>query len=187
MTNRDDDAPCTHNDRESLSAPLGVARVSKFICRMRSLINAPLMSRIITTILVSLIVASSTTLSAEADRTPVGTAFERPPWAGFFTIRPNVAIDRTRFPFIKGCADRVQWRHVEPKPGVYDWSKMDAAIRDAARGKYYYYFVLWTGPDSPEWIYEHGVPRVTTVGHKGGTTFPYYLDRNYIKIGRAHV
>ena len=111
-----------------------------------------------------------------------GDSFRRPPWSGFFTIRSSGAIDRTRFPYIKGYADRVHWRQLEPKPGVYDWSKIDVAIRDAAKGEYYYYFVLWTGPHSPEWIYENGVPRVTTRGHAGGAAevYPYYLDPNYI-------
>ena len=107
-------------------------------------------------------------------------AIERPPWAGFFTKKFDGATDIARFPYIKGYADRVSWRHLEPTPGVYDWSKMDAPIRDAAKGKYYYYFVLWTGPDSPEWIYENGVPRVATSGHRTKTLFPYYLDQNYI-------
>ena len=108
-------------------------------------------------------------------------AIERPPWAGFFTKKFDGATDIARFPYIKGYADRVSWRHLEPTPGVYDWSKMDARIRDAATGKYYYYFVLWTGPHAPEWIYEHGVPRVATGGHRRGERFfPFYLDKNYI-------
>jgi hypothetical protein len=57
---------------------------------------------------------------------------------------------------------------------------MDSQIRNAVEGKYYYYFVLWTGPHSPEWIYEQGVPKVTVSGGKGKEYFPYYLDKNYI-------
>lgn len=115
---------------------------------------------------------------------PTGDSLQRPPWAGFFTIRSNGPIDRKRFPYIKGFADRVQWRQVEPQPGVYDWAKMDASIHDAAEGGYYYYFVLWTGPHSPEWIYRHGVPRVKTTGRAGGTReeYPYYLDPNYVRF-----
>jgi hypothetical protein len=106
--------------------------------------------------------------------------FERPLWAGFFTNCKNEKIDIDRFPFIKGAADRVKWADIETSPEEYDWSKMDSQIRNALAGKYYYYFVLWTGPHSPEWIYEQGVPKVAVKGSKGKDFFPYYLDQNYI-------
>jgi len=107
--------------------------------------------------------------------------FERPQWAGFFTNCKSEKIDTDRFPFIKGAADRVKWADIETSPEVYDWSKMDSQIRNAVKGKYFYYFVLWTGPHSPEWIYEQGVPKVAVKGSKGKDFFPYYLDQNYIK------
>jgi hypothetical protein len=113
---------------------------------------------------------------------PAHHHLKRPPWAGFFTSKANGGIDRIRFPYIAGFSDRVKWQDVERSPGVYDWSKMDAAIREATRGKYYYYFVLWTGPHSPEWIYANGVPRVATIGHGSLDSFPYYLDQNYIQF-----
>ena len=106
--------------------------------------------------------------------------FERPQWAGFFTNCKSEKIDTERFPFIKGAADRVKWADIETSPEVYDWSKMDSQIRNAVKGKYFYYFVLWTGPHSPEWIYEQGVPKVAVKGSKGKDFFPYYLDQNYI-------
>ncbi len=107
--------------------------------------------------------------------------FERPQWAGFFTNCKSEKIDTERFPFIKGAADRIKWADIETSPEVYDWSKMDSQIRNAVKGKYFYYFVLWTGPHSPEWIYEQGVPKVAVKGSKGKDFFPYYLDQNYIK------
>ena len=106
--------------------------------------------------------------------------FERPQWAGFFTNCKSEKIDTERFPFIKGAADRIKWADIETSPEVYDWSKMDSQIRNAVKGKYFYYFVLWTGPHSPEWIYEQGVPKVAVKGSKGKDFFPYYLDQNYI-------
>jgi hypothetical protein len=38
----------------------------------------------------------------------------------------------------------------------------------------------WTGPDSPEWIYEKGVPKVVTTGGSKRDFYPFYLDPNYI-------
>ena len=108
--------------------------------------------------------------------------FVRPDWAGFFTNSKNEKIDTKQFPFIKGQADRVKWAFIEKQPEKYDWSEMDSQIRNAVKGKYYYYFVLWTGPHSPEWIYEQGVPKVVVSGGKGKEYFPYYLDQNYINF-----
>jgi hypothetical protein len=113
------------------------------------------------------------------DEVQLTKSFERPPWAGFYTNSRNEPIDTKQFPFIKGVTDRIKWQDVEPAENQYDWSKMDNNIRNAVKGGYYYYFVLWTGPHSPDWIYEKGVPRVKTVGGQI-SDFPYYLSPNYI-------
>lgn len=111
-------------------------------------------------------------------------SFERPIWAGFYTNKTSEQINTKAFPFIKGMADRIKWSDLEPQKGVYDWSKMDEKIHNAVKGKYYYYFVLWTGPHSPEWIYEHGVPKVACKGggNNAKDVFPYYLDKKYINF-----
>ena len=107
-------------------------------------------------------------------------SIERPDWAGFYSEVRNTPIDTKKFPFIKGEADRIKWSNVETKEGVFDWTRMDTHIRNAVKGKYYYYFFLWTGPDSPEWIYEKGVPKVVTLGNKKRDYYPFYLDPTYI-------
>jgi hypothetical protein len=111
-------------------------------------------------------------------------SFERPIWAGFYTNKTSEQINTKAFPFIKGMADRIKWSDLEPQKGVYDWSKMDEKIHNAVKGKYYYYFVLWTGPHSPEWIYDHGVPKVACKGgnRSAKDVFPFYLDKNYINF-----
>jgi len=111
-------------------------------------------------------------------------SFERPIWAGFYTNKTSEQINTKAFPFIKGMADRIKWSDLEPQKGVYDWSKMDEKIHNAVKGKYYYYFVLWTGPHSPEWIYDHGVPKVACKGGSNNAkdVFPYYLDKKYINF-----
>ena len=107
-------------------------------------------------------------------------SIERPDWAGFYTNGRNNTIDTKKFPFIKGEADRIKWSDIEANDGVFDWTRLDSHIRNAVMGKYYYYFVLWTGPDSPEWIYEKGVPKVLTTGASKRDFYPFYLDPNYI-------
>jgi hypothetical protein len=109
---------------------------------------------------------------------------ERPIWAGFYTNKTSELINTKAFPFIKGMADRIKWSDLEPQKGVYDWSNMDEKIHNAVKGKYYYYFVLWTGPHSPEWIYDHGVPKVACKGgnRSAKDVFPFYLDKNYINF-----
>ena len=111
-------------------------------------------------------------------------SFERPIWAGFYTNKTSEQMNTKLFPFIKGMADRIKWSDLEPQKGVYDWSKMDEKILNAVKGKYYYYFVLWTGPHSPEWIYDQGVPKVACKGgnRSAKDVFPFYLDKNYINF-----
>jgi hypothetical protein len=111
-------------------------------------------------------------------------SFERPIWAGFYTNKTSEQINTKAFPFIKGMADRIKWSDLEPQMGVYDWTKMDEKIHNAVKGKYYYYFVLWTGPHSPEWIYDQGVPKVACKGgnRSAKDVFPFYLDKNYINF-----
>lgn len=106
--------------------------------------------------------------------------FERPPWAGFYTSKTTELIDTKKFPYIKGFGDRLKWCDLEPKEGQFDWSKMDQNIQNAVKGGYYYYFVLWTGPHSPKWIYKKGIPQVKT-DRPDESIFPYYLDQNYRK------
>ncbi|KAB1154023.1 hypothetical protein [Flavobacterium luteum] len=127
-----------------------------------------------------LLIFNSALLAQKISSEQVET-FERPIWAGFYTNKTSEPINTKAFPFIKGMADLLKWSDLEPQIGVYDWSKLDEKIHSAVKGRYYYYFVLWTGPHSPEWIYDQDVPKVAC---KGGSSnakavFPYYLDKNY--------
>jgi hypothetical protein len=124
----------------------------------------------------------NTSLFAQKISSDQVKSFERPIWSGFYTNKTSEQINTKVFPFIKGIADRIKWSDLEPQKGVYDWSKMDEKIHNAVRGKYYYYFVLWTGPHSPEWIYDQGVPKVACKGgnRSAKDVFPFYLDKNYM-------
>ncbi len=75
-----------------------------------------------------------------------------------------------------------RWADVERQPGVFDWSGLDQAVEKAFQNKYYMYIALGAGPESPDWIYEHGVPKVLTddTKHKGKWKhYPYYLTGDY--------
>jgi hypothetical protein len=67
---------------------------------------------------------------------------------------------------------------------VYDWSQLDQAMEKAVKRGQFVYLSLGVGPDSPEWIYAQGVPRVKTAGEKKAHTekwngYPYYLSPAY--------
>ena len=102
---------------------------------------------------------------------------ERPDWAGIWVNTGNSStIDLQGLQDeIAGEAGRLSWSEVEPTQGNFDFSKLKSALVRANNAGYYHYFVLWTGPHAPNWIYNK-VPKVTTT--KLGP-FPYYLDSNY--------
>ncbi len=102
---------------------------------------------------------------------------ERPAWAGLWV---NTSYGRTINLLglekeIAGEAGRLQWDDIEPTQGSFDFSKLKLVLERANKAGYYHYFVLWTGPNSPSWIY-NTVPEV--IG-RDGATYPFYLDTNY--------
>ncbi len=105
---------------------------------------------------------------------------ERPDWGGLWFNINNV--DFTGFEDVRaGRADRVQWRNIERTRGNYDFSEIKTELQKASDEDYYYYFVLWTGPHSPDWIYGD-VPRVETDRNQ---MFPYYLDEDYKRYAKT--
>jgi hypothetical protein len=104
---------------------------------------------------------------------------DRPAYAGVWVNTFGTVYNLTPYTnFIAGEADRLKWSDMEPTEGATDFSGLDTALTRARDRGYYYYFVLWTGPDAPNWIYSgtNNVPLVTT---DTGQTFPYYLNANY--------
>ncbi len=71
------------------------------------------------------------------------------------------------------------WSEIERSDGVFDWKQLDATLAQVADLGLYCGIGVATGPQSPEWIYDHGVPRVMTKGHVRDGPYPYYLDPNY--------
>ena len=85
-------------------------------------------------------------------------------------------------PFVRGEAAGAPWDQVEKQPGVYDWSNLDAAVNRAQRKSTFVSLSFAVGPDSPDWIYAKGVPKVVTddAMHQGKFPFyPYYFSPIY--------
>ena len=80
------------------------------------------------------------------------------------SVLPEVAA----LPFVDGILVRVQWDLLEPEPGVYDWSLLDAELDLAeSLGTKVALGVICGGTGEPAWLYEpHG-------GGPGAAGFDY--------------
>ena len=79
----------------------------------------------------------------------------------------------------KGVMFTKAWSEIERTDGVFDWTRLDANLEKAASLGLYCSIGIPTGPMSPKWIYERGVPKVMTEGHNRSGPYPYYLDARY--------
>jgi hypothetical protein len=98
---------------------------------------------------------------------------------------------------MSGTLMMLKWRHIEPSPGVYNWSAMDANITKAARlGLQLILAIEVCKADpsdeaTPDWLYSHApsvnfthtpkgtrVPPNTTNPHR----CPFYLDSGFQAI-----
>ena len=103
-------------------------------------------------------------------------------WCSWNPRRTN----KQTHPLIKGVPIVMRWSQLEPEIGKF---KFDAVLgeklRAAAKNDFYVHLMIWTVPNTPEWLYENGVPKVetpprTTPRRTTVTwTFPYYLDDDY--------
>ena len=64
-------------------------------------------------------------------------------------------------PNISGFVLRDVWRLVNPAPGVYDWSRLDAAIATVTAAGKQFKLVVYPGVESPSWIYAAGARSMT--------------------------
>ena len=118
------------------------------------------------------ILDSDSLAAMDSKESPFGVWY----WAAY---KPNKA-NKGIYPGLKGGSILCRWSDLELTPGVYDWSQvheqMDAAIAEGLR----YSFTLMVGPDTPEWAYQQGVPKVLTT--ESGWQFPYYLNNLYRQL-----
>ena len=92
----------------------------------------------------------------------------------------NERYDPKDFPY-RGVVVDVNWADVEPSQGVFDWKGLDARLERAANLGLYACVGVTVAPSSPSWLYDQGVPKVMTEGHRRlSGPFPYCLDPKYI-------
>jgi len=139
------------------------------------------------TILILLLFVSFCISSQNSTYSNPGTFEDRPIWAGFYAnTTTKQVLDTYKFLFIKGIADRISWSDTEPNDSVYNWSVLDNQLALAVSKGYYYYFVSWSGPDCPVWIYSKGVRKVYT-DYTASPVYPYYLDPVYIRYYHRYI
>jgi len=97
-----------------------------------------------------MLIASSAQTAQGANRRLVFVTIECD-WTPASTIESYAAL-----PNIDGLGLEIQWLKLEPQPGKYDWSAIDAAIRIAAKHKKYVTLYLLASPKSPDWLTEGG-------------------------------
>ena len=94
-----------------------------------------------------------------------------------------------QFPFLKGTAISIKWSDFESQKGQYNWELINTILQKTAQSNQYVYLQLNIGPDSPEWIYENGVPKVevNAIEQNNGSeekfsNYPYYLSPSYLQL-----
>ena len=112
----------------------------------------------------------------------IAAAKAAPPPSSFGVWDRGATFDPKDYPFLKGSSFDASWNDVEKQPGVFNWSELDQAVEKACQNRSYMYLSLGVGPESPEWIYTHGVPKVVTDDTRHEDKFPhypYYLASEY--------
>lgn len=138
---------------------------------------------------------TSTTVSstpAPAPSAPAGTPSPAPqaetpaPGAAAATSKPDYPgiwgiwgkeVSKADKPWYKGRIVTVSWDEIEPADNQFDWTALDKDINSVAADGLYVMVLVYTGRQTPEWIYGTGVPRVQT-DFNGGSSYPYYLNDN---------
>jgi hypothetical protein len=116
--------------------------------------------------------------------TPPAALRAAPPSSSFGVWADADIFDAKEYPFVKGLVFNNSWADIEREPGVFNWSGLDQAVEKATQNKMYLFLALEAGPGSPEWIYEHGVPKVFTDDKthlNKWKYYPYYLAPAYKK------
>jgi hypothetical protein len=85
----------------------------------------------------------------------------------------------TDFPY-RGAEVGMSWSEVEPSDGGFDWSAFDAGLEKTARLGLYSFIDIGVGFEGPTWLYDKGIPKITTDHRTRTGPYPYYLDARYV-------
>jgi len=95
-------------------------------------------------------------------------------------------IDRAAYPHIKGFPITLNWANVEPRNGQFAFEEsLGKSLRTAHENDFYVHLMLWVVPNSPQWLYENGVPkvdapaRINPFRREVKPDYPYYFDEDY--------
>jgi hypothetical protein len=68
-----------------------------------------------------------------------------------------------RFPQMKIHSLMLNWRDIQPQPGVFDWGALDASLADAHGDGYRVIVRISCGNDAPAWVYANGVTKLDLI------------------------
>ena len=86
--------------------------------------------------------------------------------AGNFVLRPDkggaipLPASLLSNPNIAGFVLRDEWKNVNPAPGIYDFSRLDAAIATVTAAGKQFKLTIFTGIAAPQWLYHAGAQSV---------------------------
>ena len=107
--------------------------------------------------LISLVLVSCSAITLAGDiEPPMGLYCSCPPTTGMGqgSVIPEVA----QLDHVDGVLVRLEWRTVEPSPGVYDWSLLDEQIARAEQYSIRISLAIVNGGSAPSWLASLGVP-----------------------------
>ena len=88
-------------------------------------------------------------------------------------------VHKKEYPFVKGVTLVPHWDQVEPTPGVYDWSTVDAKMKKATDEGLNIFLVMWFNPCCPEWLFENDRrrPERISTSHLVSRGLPFHGSR----------
>lgn len=85
---------------------------------------------------------------------------------------------KSAYPATKGVFATVTWSSLKPNNAQpYLWPLFDSTLKSFSDSGFYMILTIWAGPDSPGWIYDIGIPTVTT-DDPDHPTNPFYFYRD---------
>ena len=91
-------------------------------------------------------------------------------------------------PYIISRHFKYEWALIQPQPGQFNFTQFDSDLNASAAQNLTFAFTVMTGQAAPEWLYDHGVPKViVNFTGQGLVVFPYYLSPQYEELFKAMI